>query len=231
MKKITIRHIAAAFFAVCAVLNLYGCLTGNTALANTVKPALMPLLCLTTMAALAQGVGINSREAKLLACAQLFGFAGDTALIGSEKFAFFAAGIGLFLIGHLFYITLFGGKSWKGLKFWHWLIAIVVSLGGVALLIKCIGIKGALMAPMAVYGLTLMMLIFSTLAGVIRFGGKTWWILLCGAVLFTFSDSLIAIHTFNDPTVCGGRFGVMFTYLIAQTLLAIGGVRLVKDKR
>ena len=231
MKKLKIWHIAAVFFAVCAGINLYGCWTDNAALANTIKPALMPLLCLSSIAALAHKSGIKSREAKLLAFAQLFGFAGDTALIGSEKFVFFAAGIGLFLIGHIFYITLFGGKSWKGLKFWYWLIAIIISLGAVALLIINIGIKGALMAPMAVYGFTLMMLIFSTLAGVIRFGGKTWWILLVGACLFTFSDSLIAIHTFKNPDACLGRFGVMSTYLAAQVLLAIGGVRLAKNKK
>lgn len=230
MKKIKIQHIAAAFFAVCVVLNLYGCITGNTALANTVKPALMPLLCLATIAALAHKSGIKSREAKLLACAQLFGFGGDTALIGSEAFPLFAAGIGLFLVGHIFYITLFGGKSWKGLKAWHWILAIVLALAAVAGLVTIIGIKGALMVPMAVYGFTLMMLIFSTLAGALRFGGK-WWILLCGAVLFTFSDSLIAIHTFGDPDVCLGRFGVMSTYLTAQVLLAIGGVWLAKNKK
>ena len=229
MKSLRLWHISAAFFAVCAALNLYGCITASS-LANIVKPALMPLLCLTTMAALAQGVGIKSREAKLLAFAQLFGFGGDTALIGSGEFAFFALGIGLFLVGHIFYITLFGGKSWKGLKPLHWIIAIVISLAAVALLVTAIGIKGALMTPMAVYGLTLMMLIFSTLAGAIRFGGKTWWILAIGAVLFTFSDSLIAIHTFNNPDVCGGRFGVMSTYLLAQTLLAIGSFRLISDK-
>ena len=228
MKTIKIWHIAAAFFAVCVVLNLIGCIQGS-ALANTVKPALMPLLCLATMSFLAEKTGLKSREAKLLACAQLFGFGGDTALIGSEAFAFFALGIGLFLIGHLFYITLFGGKSWKGLKLWHWIVAIIVALGGVAGLVTAIGIKGALMAPMAVYGMTLMMLIFSTLAGAIRFGGK-WWILLCGAVLFTFSDSLIAIHTFADPNVCMGRFGVMSTYLIAQTLLAIGSIKLISEE-
>ena len=229
MKTLKLWHISAAFFAICAALNLYGCITAS-GLANTVKPALMPLLCLTTMAALAQGVGIKSREAKLLACAQLFGFGGDTALIGSEQFAFFALGIGLFLIGHIFYITLFGGKSWKGIKPWVWIIAVVVALAAVAGLVTAIGIKGALMAPMAVYGLTLMTLLFSTLVGAIRFGGKTWWLLLCGAVIFTFSDSLIAIQTFNNPAACGGRFGVMSTYLLAQVLLAIGAYRLISEK-
>ncbi len=229
MGKLRIWHVSAAFFAVCAALNLYGCIT-ESGLADTVKPALMPLLCLTTMAALAQGVGIKSREAKLLACAQLFGFGGDTALIGYEQFVFFALGIGLFLIGHIFYITLFGGKSWKGLKPWIWIVAIAVSLAAVACLVTAIGIKGALMVPMAVYGLTLMTLIFSTLAGAIRFGTKTWWLLLCGSVIFTFSDSLIAIQTFYDPAACGGRLGVMSTYLLAQTLLAIGSYRLISKK-
>ena len=220
MKSLRLWHISAAFFAICAALNLYGCIT-ESGLADTVKPALMPLLCLTTMAALAQGVGIKSREAKLLACAQLFGFGGDT---------FFALGIGLFLIGHIFYITLFGGKSWKGLKPWIWIVAIAVSLAAVAGLVTAIGIKGALMVPMAVYGLTLMTLIFSTLAGAIRFGTKTWWLLLCGAMIFAFSDSLIAIQTFNDPAACGGRLGVMATYLLAQTLLAIGSFRLISEE-
>ena len=229
MKTLKLWHISAAFFAVCVVLNLYGSAAG-TSLANIVKPALMPLLCLTSVAALASGPGINSREAKLLACAQLFGFAGDTALIGFAKFEFFALGIGLFLIGHLFYISLFGGKSWKGLKPWHWLIAVVVALALVAGLMAVIGVKGALLVPMSVYGFILTMLMFSALAGVIRFGGMTWWLLLAGTVIFTFSDSLIAIQTFSNPSACLGAFGVMSTYLIAQTLLAIGSVSLISKK-
>lgn len=229
MKSLRLWHIPAAFFAICAALNLYGCII-ESGLADTVKPALMPLLCLTTMTALADGVGTKSREAKLLACAQLFGFGGDTALIGSDAFALFAAGIGLFLIGHIFYITLFGGKSWKGLKPWIWIVAIAVSLAAVASLVTAIGIKGALMVPMAVYGLTLMALIFSTLAGAIRFGTKTWWLLTAGAVLFTFSDSLIAIRTFGHLSPLMSGFGVMSTYLLAQTLLAIGSYRLISKK-
>lgn len=229
MKSLRLWHISAAFFAICAALNLYGCII-ESGLADTVKPALMPLLCLTTMAALAQGVGIKSREAKLLACAQLFGFGGDTALIGSDAFALFAIGIGLFLVGHIFYITLFGGKSWKGLKLWAWVVAVVVALTAVACLVKAIGISGALMAPMAVYGLMLMTLIFSTLTGALRFKTLTWWLLTAGAVMFTFSDSLIAIRTFGHLSPLMSGFGVMGTYLLAQTLLAIGSYRLISQK-
>ena len=230
MKTLKLWHISAAFFAVCAILNLYGCIVSNQALADTVKPALLTLLCLTTMTYLAPKTDMNRREVKLLACAQLFGFAGDTALIGSDAFALFAAGIALFLTGHIFYITLFGGKSLKGLKAGHWIIAMFCCLALVSVLIKVIGVSGALLAPMAIYGFTLTFLIFSTLAGALRFKTLTWWLLTAGAVLFTFSDSLIAIRTFGQLSPLMSGFGVMSTYLAAQTLLAIGSTRLILGK-
>lgn len=228
MKQIKIWHIAAFFFAVCCVLNLCGCLTeGN--LERCVKPALLPLLCLATVAFLAEKKCLNAKGACLLVLAQLFGCAGDTALLG-EGFVFFAMGIALFLVGHIFYICLFGSRSWKGLKAWQWILAMVLCVCAVAALIKAIGINGALLAPMGIYGFTLTLLVFSTLAGALRFGSLTWWLLAAGAVLFMFSDSLIAIGTFKDLSPIMRGFGVMFTYLLAQTLLAIGSVRLIQGK-
>lgn len=230
MKKIErLWLVPLAFFLVCCVLNLAGCLNyGSDALERTVKPALLPLLALTSAAWLLPR-SPRPREAALLVTAQLFGFAGDTMLLGSG-FAFFAGGIGLFLIGHIFYITLFGGHSFKGLKLWHWVVAVAVSLGCVAALILIIGVSGTLLAPMGVYAFVLMMLIFSALAGVLRFGGLTWWLLLCGAVLFTFSDALIAIRNFGGLSPFMNGFVVMGTYLAAQSLLAVGACRLATKK-
>ena len=87
-----------------------------------------------------------------------------------------------------------------------------------------------MLLPMGVYGFVLMLLIFSTLAGVLRRGGATWWILLCGALLFTFSDALIAVRNFGDLSPFMSGFGVMSTYLAAQVLLAVGGIRLVRQE-
>ena len=231
MKKIErLWLIPLAFFLVCCALNLAGCLNyESNALERTVKPALLPLLSLTTFAWLLPR-SPRSREAFLLIAAQLFGFAGDTMLIGSG-FAFFAGGIGFFLIGHIFYITLHGGHSFKGLKLWHWVLAVAGSLACVTALVFAIGVNGIMLGPMGVYAFVLMLLIFSALAGVIRFGGLTWWILLCGALLFTFSDSLIAIRNFGQLSQFMDGFGVMSTYLIAQGLLAIGGCRLATSKQ
>ena len=257
MKRLKLWWVAAAFYAVCCVLNLIGCISSGD-LERCVKPALMPLLCLTTVAYLLESAaeGLRDRETchprqrkregptkwegsrsdspgpgapLLLILGQLFGFAGDTMLMG-KGFPFFAAGIGLFLIGHIFYISLFGGQSWKGLKPWQWILAIVCCLGIVTGLIFCIGVNGVLLIPMGVYGFALTLLLFSTLAGAVRFGGLTWWLLFAGAVLFSCSDALLAVRHFGTHTPFTSSVVIMSTYLAAQTLLAIGGVRLIKDK-
>ena len=131
---------------------------------------------------------------------------------------------------YVFYLCLFGGESWKGLKGWHWLVAGLVAGFIVAALVTAIGITGALLAPMSIYAMGLMLLIFSGLMGVIRIGGLTWWLILCGGILFTFSDAQIAMQTFDVLPFALRGFVIMLTYLAAQVLLAIGGIRLILKK-
>ena len=99
--------IPAVFFLVAAGLNVYGKLHG-LGIASTVKPALMPLLALATLAAAG---GADSRGIKLLILAQLLGCVGDTLLLFTG-FKPFLGGMVAFLLGHLCYISLFGRQSW-----------------------------------------------------------------------------------------------------------------------
>jgi len=220
MKK-RVFILAACFFLVCCVLNLIG-RAADLPLANIVKPALLPLLALATLAALGN---IDNKKAFLLIAAQLFGCAGDVLLIGNG-FPFFAGGMAAFLTGHIFYITLFS-KAYKGLKPVQWVISIAVMAVMVAALIIVIGVKGALLPPMLVYGSALMMLIFCGFMGVIRKKGCEWGFILAGGLLFTFSDAQIALDTFGTQYPYQG-FVIMLTYLAAQALLAIGSVKLIK---
>ena len=231
MKKQTVWCIPCTFFIVACVLNLVGSVQG-TALANTVKPALLPLLCATSLAYLLGRDVVDYRPVGLLAAAQLFGFAGDVLLL-SMDFPFFVGGMVAFLLGHICYMTLFGGLSWRGLSIVHWLVAVFIMGVVLAILMQAIGIRGALFWPILVYGFALLMLVFSTLAGVLRMprgNTATWWILLAGTVLFAISDSCLAMGMFgvvkNDLHV----FVVMLTYLVAQSLLAVGGIRLILRK-
>ena len=218
MRKITLWCIPGTFFLLACVLNWMGCIQG-TDLADAVKPALLPLLCATSLAYLLGRDVVDYRAAGLLVAAQLFGCAGDVLLMPSSD-VLFLIGMVAFLVGHLFYMTLFGRVSWQGLRPLQWLIAVVVMGALVTALVKCIGIQGELFVPMLVYGFALMLLIFSALAGVLRTprGSRaTWWILLAGALLFTFSDACIAMGMFGVMTFALRHFVVMFTYLAAQT--------------
>lgn len=231
MKRNNLWLIPCAFFLVCCVLDLISCITGDDRMECCVKPALMLTLCITSLTWLhfRQGSIARPRLIPLLLCGQLFGFAGDTMLMG-RGFPFFAGGIGLFLIGHVFYITLFGKLSLKGLRPWQWVAGIAGGLAIVAVSASAIGAHGAIIVPMGVYAMALVMLIFSTLMGAIRFGGLTWWLLLAGAMLFTFSDALIAVRSFGTISPFMNGFVVMVTYLAAQSLLAAGASRLITGR-
>ena len=231
MRKNAIWYIPCAFFLVACVLNLIGCIQGPT-LSDTVKPALLPLLSATTLAFLLGRDVPDYRQVGLLVTAQLLGCTGDVLLI-PDGFGFFVAGIAAFLVGHLFYMCLFGGLSWNGLNVWQWAISVLAMAAIVLGLVKLIGIEGPLFWPMLVYGFILMLLVFSALAGVLRMprgNRKTWWILLAGALLFSFSDACIAMGTFGVMTFALRHFVVMITYLAAQSLLAVGGIRLILGK-
>ena len=221
--KSKLWRIPALFFLAAAATNLLGHTSlAPSSISELVKPALLPLLALTTLAAAGKP---DRKGLKTIILAQLFGCTGDILLI-PDGFMPFVCGMLAFLLGHVCYMTVFGGRSWKGLKISTWIIAIVVMVAAVAGLIAAIGIKGAMLAPMAVYGMALMMLIFSALMGVVRFKDKAWRIILCGAVLFTFSDALIATGSFDVLPFTGKRFVIMLTYLAAQSLLAAGFLRL-----
>ena len=221
------RNIPALFFVIACLLNWAGRIW-EPALAAAVKPALLPLLAASVLV-YAINHRLDRRKLTLLICAQLFGCTGDICLL-SDAFPLFAGGIGAFLIGHIFYVSIFGRESWKGMDWKGWLAGVVVMLGLVFALVKLLKISGALLPPMAIYGFMLTLLMFSTFCGLVRLRDKgTWGILFAGSVLFTFSDSLIAAGTFDVLNFSLQEFVIMLTYLVAQTLLAVGTVRLAKQ--
>lgn len=110
------RNIPALFFVVVTLLNWAGRYMGNDALAAAVKPAIMPLLAASVLV-YALNHRLDGRKLTLLICAELFGCAGDICLL-SNAFPLFAGGIGAFLIGHIFYVSIFGGESWKRMTGW-----------------------------------------------------------------------------------------------------------------
>ena len=216
--------IPAGFFLLACITNLVARATANTAVAAMVKPALMPLVALTLVAAAGS---MESKTIRLGVLALLLGCAGDIFLI-ADGLPAFGCGLGCFLLGHIVYFMVFGSRSWKGIKPLVWAGVLAVMAAVVAGLLAVIGVKGGLLAPIFVYSMALMLLIWCGLAGVIRLKGATWWIVLFGGLLFTFSDSLIAIQMFGEKSALL-EFLVMLTYMAAQCLLAWGALRLSRE--
>lgn len=231
MKKSRLWILPAVFFLTACAVNLYGCLTDNLTLEYHVKGALMPLLALTGLAYLAPRE-FNVRTAGTLLLAQLLGWAGDSLLMGRGSFLWFASGLGAFLLGHLCYLRVFS-RTLRGLSAGKWILAVVAMAAVLVCVVRAIGINGALLAPMAVYGAVLLLIAFCGLCGICRKKApsrSTWWMVLAGAVLFLASDGLIAMRTFGEGDFALRSFTIMSTYLVAQSLLCAAGVRLALDR-
>ena len=228
MKPQRLWLIPCAFFLAACAVNLYGCLLHNVTVERYVKGALMPLLAVTGITYLAQRP-FDKRIAGTLLLAQMLGWAGDSLLMG-DGFAWFASGIGCFLLGHICYISIFS-RAVKGLRPVTLVIAIIVMAALLVALVLGIGITGALLAPMVFYGAALLVITFCGLCGLVRGQGPSravWWMVTLGGLLFVLSDGLIAMRTFGLAHFELRGFVIMSTYLVAQSLLCAAGVRIAR---
>lgn len=137
---------------------------------------------------------------KLLAAGLLFGALGDALLAWSPST--FLYGALAFLIGHLFYITLFvrsgiGVRAalLKPLRAMLMFVMVAAAITNTTMLIPN---ESPMFAPFAVYAavLTLMVITAYTLP-------RARWLATAGAVLFFVSDGFVALNMFHrnpDPT-------------------------------
>ncbi|XP_037374112.1 lysoplasmalogenase [Talpa occidentalis] len=140
----------------------------------------------------------------LLQGALLCSAVGDACLIWPDAFLY---GVGAFAVAHLFYIWNFGFTPLKLCLLLP--IALVTVLYFSLLLLQ---LSPDMVLPLAGYGLILATLLWRGLA----LGGIAGW----GALLFTFSDCVLAWSTFVRP-LPHSRLVVMSTYYAAQALLAL----------
>lgn len=231
MKHRRLWIIPGVFFLIACAVNLYGCVMNNLTVERYVKGALMPLLAVTAMAYLAQRP-FHKRVAGTLLLAQMLGWAGDSLLMG-EGFVWFASGIGCFLLGHIGYISIFS-RAVKGLRPITWVITTIVMAGLLVALVLGIGISGALLVPMVIYGAALLVITFCGLCGLVRGQGPSsaaWWMVTLGGLLFVISDGLIAMRTFGLAHFELRGFVIMSTYLVAQSLLCAAAARIALVKK
>jgi uncharacterized membrane protein YhhN len=181
---------------------------------------LMPVLLLFYVSASRSGIPVADAPAAsaLIVAALICGFLGDAALERGGKL--FLAGLGSFLVGHVFYIIRFLTPVRIAALSPLYLILAVPVAGYLAFAHRQIFSRpdvGAMKAPLIFY---LGALIALGISAGLRFSCAptlSAGLGLAGAVLFIVSDSLIALHMFqNKPTTL-----VMPTYVAAQLLIVL----------
>lgn len=169
-------------------------------------------------------------RSRLLASGLLFGALGDALLAWSPET--FLYGAFAFLIGHLFYITLFlrAGLGAGALKQPPRLLAAVALIGACVLMTWLLVPRdNPMFAPLAVYTgvLTLMAICSFTLPA-------TRWLAMAGAVLFFISDGFVAWNMFHpdpDPTLAFWRsFAGWMIYWAGQAAICYGALGLHKGE-
>lgn len=159
---------------------------------------------------------LKDRKGRLLLVGVLFGSAGDVALTTEFEHSLLL-GLGLFLIGHVFYIASFA-HQWQ-FKTWKIIPSGLVLLLSVGLSIVLTPHLNGLTIP--VYAYIFVITLMAVLAIFRRPPSPAVWI---GAVLFILSDALIALREFAEMDIPHPSVLIMSTYYLAQVLIAEGSI-------
>ncbi len=183
-----------------------------------------PLTLLFLLLWFAMRTGLQAGSAWFFA-GLFFSLLGDVALLFERGFL---AGLFAFLLAHLCYIVAINSPLGEVSPALSLPIAIVLALSAARLLRRIAQSLAArqrpdLILPVYIYGLVLSLMLLSALMTLFR---RDWSIsaaltLAFGAVLFYFSDLLLAWNRFVAP-VRDGRLWNMILYHLGQILLTIG---------
>ncbi|MFZ5439554.1 MAG: lysoplasmalogenase [Myxococcota bacterium] len=204
------RDVLPWSFFLAAIASFFvASLTGHDALRQLIKP--VPVWSLAVFVAL-RGTPLS----RTIAVGLLFGSVGDIFLETGNP-SHFIPGLVAFLLGHLAYAFAFTRATSslalaRGAPFF--------ALAGVVLAVA-LPQAGALGGPIGVYGLVIALMMWRA---AVRVGAGEpdlqTWLGLVGAVLFAFSDAMIAVNRFVAPFT-GARPLILVTYWGAQALIAL----------
>lgn len=176
------------------------------------KP-LTTALILAAVALLPPSAGAAYRHWVLAAL--VLSLVGDVCLMFKGEL-WFAAGLGSFLVAHLFFILAFAGGVALG---WPPPWTALLVLYGLGLGAWLLPRAGALRIPVALYCLVLLGMALSAALRLERLGGDAAWLAVSGSVLFMLSDSLLAVRQFGGP-YRGAQALILSSYWLAIGLIA-----------
>lgn len=215
---IVVKWVFPVFLAALAIVHLISCWRGDDDLRKPTKVALMPVVALTYLA-------FANTPSLWVVAGLLFGCLGDLLLLWPLKSKFFALGTSSFFLGHVCYL-IFIYTHYAVHVSWVWIVVIcAVYAAGVVVVYSRSrkSIPRALRPLSLAYMLMLCVLSVSLILPLLTAFRWSKLVAFLGATLFLTSDGVLCDMLFVQKAEPAKRnFVVMITYILAQTLLAIG---------
>lgn len=205
--------VVLALFIAAGIFYLFVDYDDKTFWRRVTKPLLMPLLLLFYLLTAANPV-------PLLIAALVFGFLGDTLLLGSGRF--FPAGLLAFMLGHICYISLFiSHTAWKSVPTWAFAAAVLYIAYGFWLMRRLLPGLGKMKLPGFLYLGCILLMSLTALLRAAGDPGVQTALPFIGSLFFIVSDSLLSLDAFTGNKKIRGPI-IMITYLGAQALIMAG---------
>lgn len=230
-------------YFIIAVVEIYAEATQNDTVRFFSKPLLMVLLLVMYWQAVA---GSWNRLHRFIAASIVCAWIGDVALMfvpgnindtmlmGIAKNPnYFLAGLAAFLFAHMLYAIAFANVSDKTktpvLRSKVWVIAplLLYMLAFLYALIPAINgneLTKPFLGPVIIYSAAIATMVAFALNRYGRVNDKSFALVFGGALLFMFSDSIIAVNKFIHPFASSGIF-IMSLYISGQYFIAKGAIQ------
>jgi uncharacterized membrane protein YhhN len=221
MKKKADGLCTIAFIVITAA-DAAGIAFGNNSIHFVMKPLLMPALLLLLFF-----TNTNTEGKALIMAGLVFSWVGDVLLLFENKAAlFFIFGLVSFLITHICYIIYFlkiKSAQPSLLRQQPWIAALIAGYG-VSLVMFLLPQLGDLKIPVLIYAIVICNMLMFSLHVFNRLNKPANVLFVAGALLFTASDSMLAINKFHQP-FAGAGILIMLTYCAAQFCIVYGFVK------
>ena len=221
------KKIGILLFIGISILHLFFEWNGEQTKLYFSKPLLMPVLAAWYWWSLRKPRQLKTFDYTILA-ALFFSCLGDILLLPDKEGSAisFEAGLGSFLLAHLFYIRSFVIYPPK-----KWIVKISIALlffgVGIALIFYLWSdIPSSLIVPILLYAFTICLMGITAYGMLEKVGTSIGMLIVYGALIFILSDSLIAINKFKlGQQIWMPRLSIMITYLLAQYLIVWGAIK------
>ncbi len=150
----------------------------------------------------------------LIIVGMLFCLGGDIFLMLPEKY--FIAGLGSFLVGHLFYLVAFSGDTAMALSIW----LLPLTIYGAIVYGMLYKHLGKMRWPVLAYMVAIMLMACKALTRYSTLETTGAALAAAGAIFFVLSDSVLAFNKFKRPFT-HARWITLATYWFAQWLIAL----------